>query len=149
MTDLDVPRYFFAEPRIDASAFIAPSATVICDVEIAAHASVWFGVVMRGDVQAIRIGEGSNIQDGTIVHVSTGGVPTQVGRFCTVGHAAVLHGCTLDDHAFVGFGARVLDDCRIETDGVLAASFIALVATLTVVPTVPVAGREQLKAALQ
>lgn len=124
MTDPDVPRHFFAEPRIDASAFIAPNATVICDVEIAARASVWFGVVMRGDVQAIRIGEGSNIQDGTIVHVSTGGAPTQVGRFCTVGHAAVLHSCTLHDHAFVGFGARVLDGSSIESDGVLAAGAV-------------------------
>ena len=124
MTHLDVPRHFFAEPRIDASVFIAPNAPVTCDVQIAPRACIWCAVVVRGDVQAIRIGEGSNIQDGTIVHGSTGGVPTQVGSSCTVGHAAVLHSCTLDDYAFVGFGACVLDGSRIETDGVLAAGAV-------------------------
>jgi len=119
-----VSHHFDAEPRIAASSFVAPNAIVVGDVGIDAAASIWYGVVLRGDVQAIRIGEGSNIQDGTIVHASTGGLPTRVGRRCTVGHAAVLHSCTLRDHAFVGFGARVLDGCTIESDGVLAAGAV-------------------------
>src|SRR5512145_1874877 len=120
----DVPHHFHAEPRIAASVFVAPNAIVVADVEIGRDASIWYGAVLRGDVQAIRIGDGSNLQDGTIVHASTGGLPTLVGRGCTVGHGAILHSCTLQDHAFVGFGARVLDGCTVESDGALAAGAV-------------------------
>lgn len=125
MTSLEgVPLHFLAEPRIDATAFVAANAVVVCDVEVGRDASVWFGAVLRGDVQSIRVGAGSNLQDGTIVHASTGGWPTIVGRGCTVGHGAILHSCTLHDHAFVGFGARVLDGCTVATDGALAAGAV-------------------------
>jgi gamma-carbonic anhydrase len=120
----EVPHHFHAEPRIASSAFFASNAIVLGDVEIGRDVSIWYGAVLRGDVQAIRIGDGSNIQDGTIVHASTGGLPTLVGRSCTVGHGAILHSCTLQDHAFVGFGARVLDGCTVESDGALAAGAV-------------------------
>jgi len=111
-------------PAIARSAFVAPGATIIGDVTIDEGASVWFGTVVRGDVQSIRIGRNTNIQDLVVVHVSTNGRPTDVGSCVTVGHSAVLHSCRLDDHAFVGFGARVLDGAAIESDGFLAAGAI-------------------------
>lgn len=112
------------QPRIATTAFVAPGAIVVHDVEIGSEASIWYGAVLRGDVQAIRVGHGSNVQDQSVLHASTGGAPCVVGAGCTIGHAAVLHSCTLQDHAFVGFGARVLDGCHIATDGVLAAGAV-------------------------
>lgn len=112
------------EPRVAATAFIAPNVTIVGDVSIGEGSSVWFGSVVRGDVQSIRIGCNTNIQDLVVVHVSTNGQPTEVGDHVTVGHSAVLHSCKLHDFAFVGFGARVLDAAEIESDGFLAAGAI-------------------------
>lgn len=123
MMDNALP-FLGTRPRVAASAYLAPSATLIGDVEIGASASIWFGAVLRGDVQAIRVGAESNIQDLCVLHVSTGGAPCLVGARCTVGHAAVLHSCTLEDEAFVGFGARVLDGARVCSGGVLAAGAV-------------------------
>jgi carbonic anhydrase/acetyltransferase-like protein (isoleucine patch superfamily) len=94
---------------------------VIGDVEIGEGASVWYGCVLRGDTNTIRIGPRSNIQDGTIVHVNAGRQSTVVGAEVTVGHAAIVHACTLMDRAFVGMGATVLDGAVIEEGGVLGA----------------------------
>ena len=112
------------KPRVAATAFIAPNATIVGDVSIGEGSSIWFGSVVRGDVQSIRIGCCTNIQDLVVVHVSTNGQPTEVGDHVTVGHSAVLHSCKLHDFAFVGFGARVLDTAEIESDGLLAAGAI-------------------------
>jgi carbonic anhydrase/acetyltransferase-like protein (isoleucine patch superfamily) len=119
-----LPAYLHATPVIDASAFIANNAVVCGDVTIGAETSVWFGCVLRGDVQAIRIGARCNIQDGTIIHVSTNGEPTRIGDDVTVGHAAVLHACTLESGAFVGLGARVLDRAVVRSGGMLAAGAV-------------------------
>ena len=108
-------------PKIDADAFLAPGARVIGDVEIGADASIWYNVVVRGDVNHIRIGARSNIQDGSVVHVSWGTFPTIIGEDVLIGHLAMVHGCILHDRAFVGLGAIVMDDCVIECDGMLAA----------------------------
>ncbi len=108
-------------PKIHETAFIAAGAVIIGDVEIGAHSSIWFGCVLRGDVNVIRIGERSNLQDGTIVHVAAAGQGTYVGDDVTVGHAALLHACTLENGAFVGIRASVLDGAKIETGAVLAA----------------------------
>ena len=108
-------------PVIAPDAFIAPSADIIGNVEIGAGVSIWFNVVLRGDGNAISIGSGSNIQDGTVVHISTNMQPTTIGRDVLVGHSALIHGCTLEDHAFVGFAAQVMDGCVVETDAMLAA----------------------------
>jgi gamma-carbonic anhydrase len=116
--------YLAIRPRIDDNAFVAVNATVLGDVRIAENASIWFGAVLRGDVQAIQIGAGSNIQDTAVVHASTGGAACIVGSGCTVGHGAILHSCTLDDYAFVGLGARVLDNAHIASDGALAAGAV-------------------------
>ena len=89
-------------PRVAPSAFIAPNATLIGDVEIAANANIWFGCILRGDGPGIRIGENSNLQDGTVVHVASRGLMTTVGRNVTVGHMVLLHACEVQDGAFVG-----------------------------------------------
>ena len=108
-------------PRIAADAYVADNATIIGDVEIGPGSNIWFGCVLRGDVNVIRIGARSNIQDGTVVHVSTGGQGTHVGDGVTVGHMALLHDCTIQSHAFVGMKACVLDKACIESGAMLAA----------------------------
>jgi gamma-carbonic anhydrase len=108
-------------PRVAADAFVAPTASVIGDVEIGALSGIWFHCVLRGDTNFIRIGARTNIQDGTIIHVNAGSFPTIIGDDVTVGHAAIIHACTLKDRAFVGMGATVLDGAVIEEGGMLAA----------------------------
>jgi carbonic anhydrase/acetyltransferase-like protein (isoleucine patch superfamily) len=123
-------------PKIDACAFIAPGAVVIGDVEIGPESSIWFGCVLRGDVNKIRIGARTNIQDGTVIHVAsrsqparTGpqapppskGFPTVIGDNVTVGHMTLLHACTVESNAFVGMKSIVMDGAKIESGGMLAA----------------------------
>jgi len=120
-------------PKIHPTAFIAPGAVVIGDVEIGAESSVWFGCIIRGDVNKVRIGSRTNIQDGTVIHVASGeqpvsakskippdGYPTLIGDNVTVGHMALLHACTVESHAFVGMKSIVMDGAKIETNGMLA-----------------------------
>src|SRR5580704_13346702 len=94
-------------PKIDPSAFVAPGAVVIGDVEIGPESSVWFGCVLRGDVNVIRVGARSNLQDGTVVHVASKGQGTFIGNDVTIGHGVLLHACTLADSSFVGMKATV------------------------------------------
>jgi carbonic anhydrase/acetyltransferase-like protein (isoleucine patch superfamily) len=108
-------------PQIAADAFIAPNATVIGDTVIGARSSVWFGCVLRGDVHSIRIGSETNIQDGTVIHVTRAKHGTTIGSGVTIGHMALIHGCILEDGSFVGMQATVMDRCVIETGGMLAA----------------------------
>lgn len=108
-------------PDIADGVFIAPGAQVIGNVRIGAGASVWYNTVLRADVQTIVVGERSNIQDGSVIHVTRKTHGTFIGNDCLIGHLAMVHGCTLEDHAFVGLGAIVMDGCVIETDGMLAA----------------------------
>lgn len=108
-------------PRVHPTAFIAPNAAVIGNVEIGPESGVWFGCVIRGDTNKIRIGARSNIQDGTIIHVDDQAATT-IGDDVTVGHAAIIHGCTLKDRAFVGMGSTVLDLSVIEEEGMLGAA---------------------------
>lgn len=119
-------------PIIHPDAFIAPGAVVIGDVHIGAHSNVWFGCVIRGDVHSIRIGERTNIQDGTIVHVTRETGPTAIGSGVTVGHQAVIHACTVSDNSFIGMHATLLDYCVIEEGAMVAAG--ALVAPGKKVP---------------
>ncbi|MDE2333927.1 MAG: gamma carbonic anhydrase family protein [Rhodospirillales bacterium] len=116
------PLYALGErrPRVAADAFVAPNAALIGDVMIGAQSGVWFACVLRADTSEIRVGARTNIQDGTIVHVNHG-MPTRIGDDVTIGHAAIIHACTLLDRAFVGMGATVLDGAVIEEGGVLAA----------------------------
>ncbi len=109
-------------PTVDPTAFVAETAVLIGDVVIGAGSSVWFHCVLRGDTNYIRVGERTNVQDGTIVHVNAGNYPTIIGNDVTIGHAAVIHACTLHDRAFVGMGATVLDGAIIEEGGILGAN---------------------------
>ncbi len=108
-------------PTIAADAFIAPSAAVIGDVVVGSETGIWFHCMVRGDLNAIRIGARTNIQDGSIIHVDTGAMSTFIGDDVTVGHNAVIHACTLKNRAFVGISATVLDGAVIEEGGMLAA----------------------------
>lgn len=108
-------------PKVAKDAFIAPSANVIGDVVIGKGSSVWFNCVLRGDVSYIRIGDRSNIQDGTVIHVSNGTHPTLIGDDVLVGHNCMIHGCTLENGSFVGMGAIVMDGAVVETGGMVAA----------------------------
>jgi carbonic anhydrase/acetyltransferase-like protein (isoleucine patch superfamily) len=106
---------------VDPSAFVDESAQVIGDVEIGAESSVWMNVVVRGDVHRIRIGRRSNVQDLTMVHVMRGTHPAIVGDEVTIGHSAVVHGCTIEDRCLIGMGAILLNGCRIGTESIVAA----------------------------
>jgi len=111
-------------PSVDPSAFVARGTQLIGDVTIGEQASIWFNCVLRGDVQRISIGCRTNIQDGTIIHGTTNGLPAIIGDDVTVGHGAILHACTLEDGSFVGFGARVLDGAVVQSGGMLAAGAV-------------------------
>lgn len=108
-------------PRVHPSAFIDDSAQVIGDVEIGEDSSVWMCVVIRGDVNRIRIGRRSNVQDGTIVHVMKDTHPTVIGDDVTIGHAAVVHGCTIEDRCLIGMGAILLNGVTVGTGSIVAA----------------------------
>ena len=112
-------------PRIAPDAWIAPNAVVLGDVDIGAGASVWFGCVLRGDTNLIRVGARSNIQDGSILHVNPGdGMACLIGEDVTVGHMAIVHAAILHDRAFVAMAAVVLDGAVIESGGILAAGAV-------------------------
>jgi carbonic anhydrase/acetyltransferase-like protein (isoleucine patch superfamily) len=108
-------------PQIAPDAFIAPTAAVIGDVVIGSETGIWFHCLVRGDMGIIRIGARTNIQDGTIIHIDSGGMDTFIGDDVTVGHNAVIHACTLKNRAFVGISATVLDGAVIEEGGLLGA----------------------------
>jgi carbonic anhydrase/acetyltransferase-like protein (isoleucine patch superfamily) len=114
-------------PRVDPTAFVAPGAQLIGNIEIGPEASIWYNCVLRGDVNRIQIGARSNIQDGSVIHVDSPkpgneeGLPTLIGEDVLIGHLAMVHGCVLHDRAFVGLGSIVMDGCVIESDAMLAA----------------------------
>lgn len=108
-------------PILGASVFVAPSADIIGDVTIGDETNIWFNTVIRGDVNYIRIGSRTNIQDGTIVHVTVKKFPTFIGSNVTIGHMAVIHGCTLEDDSFVGMRACIMDGAVVESGGMVAA----------------------------
>ena len=113
--------YKGVSPRVHATAYVDESAQVIGDVLIGAESSVWMNAVVRGDVNRIRIGDRSNIQDGTVVHVMHDTHPTTIGGDVTIGHAAIVHGCTLADRILIGMGAILLNGATVETDSIVAA----------------------------
>lgn len=108
-------------PVIDSEAFVAENAVIIGAVEIGADSSIWYGCTLRGDVNNIRIGQRTNIQDHTLIHVSSTGQGTYIGDDVTVGHSAVLHACTIGDMAFIGMQACVMDDAVVEDRAMIAA----------------------------
>ncbi|CAL4976773.1 unnamed protein product [Urochloa decumbens] len=129
---------FDKTPHVHRDAFVAPSASLIGDVQVGPGASIWYGCVLRGDANNIQIGSGTNIQDNSLVHVAKSNLsgkvfPTIIGDNVTVGHSAVLQGCTIEDEAFVGMGATLLDGVVVEKHGMVAAG--ALVRQNTTIPS--------------
>ena len=113
-------------PKIAPDAFIAETAVVIGDVEIGPGSSIWYGCVVRGDINRIRIGRNTNIQDGTVIHVNhdrdgDGGMPTFIGDDVTIGHMALIHACTVEDRAFIGMRSVVMDLAVVESGAMVAA----------------------------
>lgn len=108
-------------PTLGSEVFVAETAVVIGDVHIGNDSGIWYGCVVRGDVNEIRIGARTNIQDGTIIHVARDGQGTYLGDDITVGHRVLLHACTIGDGAFIGMGACVMDNVEIEPGGMVAA----------------------------
>ena len=131
MTTGGTGRFLRTHLTIDPEAFIAPNATLVGEVRVGRESSIWYGAVLRGDMEPIFIGSRSNIQDGTIVHVDVD-MPVRIGDGVSVGHRAVIHGCTIEDGCLIGMGAVVLSGSRIGTGALVAAG--ALVREGTVVP---------------
>lgn len=109
------------EPIFGNGVYIAPSAIVIGDVKTGDNVSFWFGVVARGDVNWIRIGSGTNIQDGSKLHVTTDRFPLTIGHGVSVGHGAIVHGCTIGDDCLIGIGATILDGATVGSGSIVAA----------------------------
>jgi len=112
-------------PAVDDSAFLAEGAILVGEVCVSAEVSIWFNAVLRGDEEPIRIGKGSNIQDGAVLHTDPG-CPCTVGEYVTVGHNAILHGCLVDRGATIGMGATVLNQARVGEESLVAANALVL-----------------------
>ena len=124
-------RHLGRAPALAEAAFVAGNATVIGDVTLGPKSSVWYGCVLRGDINSIEIGEGSNVQDGTVVHLADD-YGVKVGRFTTIGHAAIIHACEIGNECLIGMGATVLDGARIGDRCIVGAN--ALVTQRFVAP---------------
>jgi len=114
-------RYLGKTPDVSGALFIASNATVVGDVKLGKNSSVFYGAVLRGDINSIVVGEGSNIQDNAVVHLSDG-AGVHIGDHVTVGHAAIVHACTIDDGCLIGMGATILDHAHIGADSLVGAN---------------------------
>ena len=117
-------------PKWGKECFIAPNATIVGDVVMGNNCSVWFNAVIRGDVNAITIGNESNIQDGAVIHATYLKAPTHIGNRVSVGHNAIVHGCTVKDHVLIGMGAIVMDNVIVEEFSIIAAGAVVLENTI-------------------
>ena len=113
-------------PKLHSSVFVAEGAKIIGDVEIGELSGIWFNAVIRGDVNVIRIGSRTNIQDNAVLHVTTTTAPLNIGSDITIGHSALLHGCTIEDCCLIGMGAIILDKAYIHQHSIIAAGAIVL-----------------------
>ncbi len=113
-------------PQIPNDCYIAENATIVGDVEIGSQCSIWFNAVIRGDVHFIKIGNKVNIQDGAIIHCTYKKHPTIIGNNVSIGHNAIVHGCTVHDNVLIGMGAIVMDNCIIESNAIIAAGAIVI-----------------------
>jgi gamma-carbonic anhydrase len=122
----EIISYKGRSPKLHASVFVADGAKIIGDVEIEEYSSIWFNAVIRGDVNFIRIGSRTNVQDNSVFHVTTKTAPLLIGSNITIGHSTVLHGCTIDDGCLIGMGAIVMDRAHIHRNSMVAAGAIVL-----------------------
>ena len=117
------------DPRFGTNCFIAPNATIVGDVVCGDECSFWFNAVVRGDVHSIRIGNRVNVQDGAVIHCTYQKAATAIGNEVSIGHNALVHGCTLHDRVLVGMGAIVMDGCVVESGSIIAAGAVLLEGT--------------------
>lgn len=120
-------------PKIAKDCYIAENATIVGDVEVGSQCSIWFNAVLRGDVHSIKLGNKVNVQDGAVVHATYLTSPTTIGNNVSIGHNAIVHGCTIHDNVLIGMGAIVMDDCIVESNSIIAAG--AVVTKNTLVPS--------------
>ena len=111
-------------PVWGADCFIAENATIVGEVSMGSQCSVWFNAVLRGDVHFIKIGNKVNVQDGAVIHCTYQKSPTTIGDNVSIGHNAIVHGCTIEDNVLVGMGAIVMDDCVLESNSIIAAGAV-------------------------
>ena len=111
-------------PQIPADCFVAENATVVGDVTLGAECSIWFNAVVRGDVHFIKVGNKVNIQDGAVIHCTYLKHPTIIGNNVSIGHNAIVHGCTIHDNVLIGMGSIVMDGCVIESNSIIAAGSV-------------------------
>ena len=111
-------------PKIPNNCFIAENATIVGDVVLGEYCSVWFNAVIRGDVHYIKIGNKVNIQDGAVIHATYKKSPTNIGNNVSIGHNAIVHGCTIHDNVLVGMGSIIMDDCIVESNSIIAAGAV-------------------------
>lgn len=111
-------------PQISEDCYIAENATIVGEVTIGKQCSVWFNAVIRGDVHFIKIGDKVNIQDGAVIHATYKKSPTTIGNNVSIGHNAIVHGCTIQDNVLIGMGSIVMDDCIIESNSIIAAGAV-------------------------
>lgn len=121
---------FDKHPQFGENCFIAPNATIIGDVIMGDDCSIWFNAVVRGDVHYIRIGNKVNIQDGAVIHCTYQKNPTNIGNNVSIGHNAIVHGCTVRDNVLIGMGAIVMDRCDIQSNTIIAAGSVVLEGTV-------------------
>jgi carbonic anhydrase/acetyltransferase-like protein (isoleucine patch superfamily) len=117
-------------PQFGEDCFIAPNATIAGDVEMGNQCSIWFNAVLRGDVNSIKMGNKVNVQDGAVVHCTYQKNATHIGNNVSIGHNALVHGCTIHDNVLIGMGAIVMDGCVVESNSIIAAGAVVLGGTL-------------------
>ncbi|CAM1360849.1 gamma carbonic anhydrase family protein [Tenacibaculum soleae] len=111
-------------PQIPADCYVAENATIVGDVQMGKECSIWFNAVIRGDVHYIKMGNKVNIQDGAVIHATYQKSPTTIGNNVSVGHNAIVHGCTIHDNVLIGMGSIIMDDCIIESNSIIAAGAV-------------------------
>jgi carbonic anhydrase/acetyltransferase-like protein (isoleucine patch superfamily) len=124
------------EPQFGENCFVAPNATIVGDVIMGDECSVWFNAVIRGDVHYIKIGNKVNIQDGAIIHCTYLKHPTNIGNHVSIGHNAMVHGCTIHDNVLIGMGSIVMDGCVVHSNSIIAAGAVVLEGTIVEVKAV-------------
>ena len=117
-------------PQFGENCFVAPNATIVGDVVMGNECSIWFNAVVRGDVHYIRMGNRVNVQDGAVIHCTYQKNPTNIGNNVSIGHNAIVHGCTVRDNVLIGMGAIIMDRCEVQSNSIIAAGAIVLEGTI-------------------
>lgn len=116
-------------PKVGSDCFIAENATIVGDVQMGDQCSIWFNTVLRGDVHYIKMGDKVNVQDGAVIHCTYQKSPTNIGNNVSIGHNAIVHGCTIKDNVLIGMGSIVMDDCIVESNSIIAAGAVVIQGT--------------------